>query len=121
MTSSGNIGVPNEPSDHLELFYRQYGITDPEDKIKTLERQLQQFPNHAMPRDRRLRELEQMARNKLSGQDPLTGERQKQRGKFQDLYKQVDDNPVDGLENAGPIQSAILGGRIQISKEGFGE
>jgi hypothetical protein len=119
MTSSANIGVPSEPADALEMFYRQHGLRTVEEKIHALERQLQQFPHHAMPRDRRLRELEIMARNKINGDDRQALDRKKQRDKFKDLYKQVNDNPVAGSESIGPLQNAILGGQIQIEKEGF--
>lgn len=85
----------------IHQFYEDHEVHSVEEKIKVLEKQLQEFPNHQMPRDKRLMMLERQF-NKMIAYKPKSSE--KKVAKWADKYRQINDQSVDGNIGTGRIQ-----------------
>ena len=90
-----------------------------DEKIQALERQLQVHPNKQMEKKKWLKELQfKFNRMRQQGKLQMRDEKAEQK-KWQDAYKQVNDNknPVDVPPS--PFEQALMNGSLQIEKEGF--
>jgi superfamily II RNA helicase len=126
MTTSGDMDMYHNKTDgttvrpgSIEEFYQRMNANTIEEKIEKLEKQLQEFPNHQMPKDRRLKELQFKFNRLRADMDQRVVDKKAEQKKWMDAYKQVNDNknPIDVPPT--PFEQALMRGGVHIDKEGF--
>jgi hypothetical protein len=117
MTNSGDIYDAKPEEGSIERFFYDHGANTIEEKIGKLEKQLQEFPNHQIPKEQRLKELlfkwhhlrAEMVRNVV--------DKKEEQKKWQEKYKEVNDDKNSIDNTISPVDMAMLNGSIQIERD----
>ena len=119
MTTTGDLydaeQKPEEGS--IERFYYDKGAKTIDEKIDKLQKQLQEFPNHQIPKQQRLKEL-QFKWNRLRAEmTQKVNDKKAEQAKWKKAYDDVNDdnNAIDNT--ISPAQQAMLGGRITFERD----
>lgn len=119
MTTTGDLydaeQLPEEGS--IERFYYDKGANTIEEKIEKLEKQLQEFPNHQIPKQQRLKEL-QFKWNRLRATvAQQVVDKKAEQAKWKKAYEEVKDDK-NAIDNTiSPIDTAMLNGSIRIERD----